>query len=129
MEIYRLGFEVSRGRILIDLADGEYLKKNFDPRSWEWIDKKYFNCRELSHSLDKQRLISRKVITHVEKGVIIDQFYAERLYIRGSIEELLKKVGFSEITFWGEIIPDSKRNQDLGMMEQRIIVIAVVRKA
>ena len=115
-------------RILIDVADGKYLKTHFQPRSWEWIDKKYFVCRERSLSLDQQRLISREVITHVEKGVVADQFYAERLYNRETLVRLLEEAGFSDINFPGEIEPDSKRNQDLGMMEKRIIVTAVVRK-
>jgi len=116
------------GRLLIDVADSEYLRENFQPRSWEWTDKKHFVCRECSLSLDKQRLISREIVTHVEKGVIADQFYAERLYTRESLVELLKTAGFSDITFHREISPDSQRNQDLGMMERRIIVTAVVRK-
>lgn len=116
------------GKILIDVADGEYLRENFQPRSWEWIDKKYFVCRERSLSIDKQRLISREVITHVEKGVVADQFYSERLYTREGLKRLLESVGFSDITFSGEISPESERNQDLGMMERRIIVTAVVRK-
>ncbi|MEW6608543.1 MAG: methyltransferase domain-containing protein [bacterium] len=116
------------GRILIDVADGKYLKKQFQPRSWEWIDKKHFVCRERSLSKDKQRLISREVVTHVEKGVITDQFYAERLYTRESMEELLKSAGFTNIAFHGEIITDSHRNQDLGMMERRILVSSIVRK-
>jgi len=116
------------GRILLDVADGEYLRENFRPRSWEWIDKKHFVCRERTLSLDKQRLISRELITHVEKGVIVDQFYAERLYSKESLTELLKTASFSEITFHGEISPDSQRNQDLGMMERRIILTAVARK-
>ncbi len=116
------------GRLLIDVADGEYLREQFQPRSWEWIDKKHFVCRERSLSLDKQRLISREVVTHVEKGVIADQFYAERLYNRESLGELLKTAGLSDITIHGEVCPDSQRNQDLGMMERRIIVTAVVRK-
>jgi len=116
------------GRLLIDVADGEYLKKKFQPRSWEWIDKRYFVCRERSLSLDKQRLISREVVTHVEKGVVADQFYAERLYTRKSISELLQTVGFTDVVIHGRINGDSQRNQDLGMMEKRIIVTAVVRK-
>jgi D-alanine-D-alanine ligase len=116
------------GRTLIDVADGEYLKENFQPRSWEWIDKKHFVSRERSISLDKQRLISREMITNIEKGVIADQFYAERLYTRESLTELLKTAGFSDIAFHGEVFPDSQRNQDLGMMERRIIVTTVVRK-
>ncbi len=116
------------GNILIDLTDGEYIKKNFQQRSWEWIDKNFFVCRERSLSLDKQKLISREVITHVNKGVLVDQFYYERLYSRNGISKLLKKVGFSDITFHDSITPESQRNQDLGMMEKRIIITAKVKK-
>ncbi|MBN2380049.1 methyltransferase domain-containing protein [candidate division WOR-3 bacterium] len=116
------------GKILLDVADGDYLRANFQPRSWEWIDPRHFVCRERSLSLDRQRLISREVVTHVEKGVLADQFYAERLYSQDSITELLRKAGFKGITVHSQISPDSKRNQDLGMMERRIIVSARIRK-
>jgi D-alanine-D-alanine ligase len=116
------------GRLLVDVTDGQYLREHFQPRSWEWIDKKHFVCRERSRSLDAQRLISREVIAHVEKGVIADQFYAERLYTKESLTELMRAAGFTDISFHGEISPDSQRNQDLGMMEKRIIVTAVVKK-
>ncbi|MBY9003653.1 MAG: methyltransferase domain-containing protein [Candidatus Lokiarchaeota archaeon] len=116
------------GKVFIDLTDGEYLKTHFQPRSWEWIDKELFVCRERSLSLDKQRLISREVITHVNKGVIVDQFYAERLYSEETISDLLKNAGFSDISFHGTIKPDSQRDQDLGMMERRILVSAIVKK-
>ena len=116
------------GRFMIDVADGAYLKEHFQPRSWEWIDKNLFVCRERSLALDGQRLISREVVTHVEKGVIVDQLYAERLYTREKLFELLKTAGFSEITTHGELLTDSQRNQDLGLMEKRILVTARVRK-
>jgi len=116
------------GRLLIDVADGEYLQEHFQSRSWEWMDKKHFVCRERCLSLDKQRLISREVITHVEKGILTDQFYAERLYGRENLSELLKTAGFSNIATHGALSSDSKRNQDLGMIESRIIVSALVRK-
>jgi len=115
-------------RFLIDVSDGEYIRQNFAPRSWEWIDNKHFVCRERSLASDNERLISREVITNTEKGVIVDQFYAERLYTRSTLKELLESAGFSAITFHGEIIPDSRRNQDLGMMAQRILVTATCRK-
>ena len=116
------------GKILIDITDGEYLRNNFQERSWEWINKEYFVCRERSLSLDKQRLISREVITHVNKGVLVDQFYAERLYSKNQISELLEEAGFSDITFHGIMKPESQRDQDLGMMERRLIVSAIVKK-
>jgi len=116
------------GKVLIDVADGDYLRAHYRPRSWEWMDKKHFVCRERSLSHDEQRLISREVITRVEKGVIADQFYAERLYNKETISKFMRDAGFSDVSFHGEISPDSKRNQDLGMMEQRLIVTGVIRK-
>ena len=116
------------GKILIDVADGEFMKRRFKPRSWEWIDKNYFVCRERSLSKDKQRLISREVVTHVQKGVVADQFYAERLYNRKNLDELFDAAGFKDVTTRNEISVDSERNQDLGMMEKRIILTAIARK-
>ncbi|MDQ7822448.1 MAG: methyltransferase domain-containing protein [Candidatus Eremiobacteraeota bacterium] len=116
------------GKIIIDVTDGEYIRNNFLSRSWEWIDKQHFVCRERTLSHDRQRLISREVVTHISKGVIVDQFYAERLYTRESLSELLKKAGFADVTVHDTILTDSQRNQDLGMMERRIIVTALCRK-
>ncbi|HWR84120.1 MAG TPA: methyltransferase domain-containing protein [Candidatus Deferrimicrobium sp.] len=116
------------GQLLVDVANGEYLRKNFEPRSWEWIDQKYFVCRERSLSADENRLISREVITHVEKGVIADQFYAERLYTPDSLTQLIRSAGFGGIALQGEISPDSVRNQDLGMMKLRLLVTAAAKK-
>ena len=116
------------GKLLIQITDGEYLRKNFQSRSWEWIDKKHFVCRERSLSLDNQRLISREIINHIEKGMIADQFYAERLYSQESLTHLLETAGFSDIAFHGQTSPNSKRNQDLGMMERCLIVTAVTKK-
>jgi D-alanine-D-alanine ligase len=116
------------GRLLIDIADGDYLRENFQPRSWEWINSKFFVCRERSLSLDENRLVSREVITNVEKGIVADQFYAERLYSRESLSKLLSEAGFSDISFPAEICTDSQRAQDLGMMERRIIATARIKK-
>jgi D-alanine-D-alanine ligase len=116
------------GKLLIDVTDGEYMKEHFEPRSWEWIDKNYFVCRERSLSKSSDRLVSREVITHVTKGVIADQFYAERLYTFKNLDELLTEVGFTKIQEHSKISPESQRNQDLGMMAKRIVLTAVIKK-
>jgi D-alanine-D-alanine ligase len=116
------------GRLLVDVADGAFLRDHYQPRSWEWIDKKHFVCRERALSRDKQRLISREVVTHVEKGVVADQFYGERLYSADDLNQFLNGAGFSDVTSHGGLTPDSQRAQDLGMMERRIVLTATVRK-
>ncbi|MDH5718113.1 MAG: methyltransferase domain-containing protein [Spirochaetia bacterium] len=116
------------GKLLIDITDGKYMKDNFQSRSWEWIDKNYFVCRERSLSADNNRLISREVITHAHKGVIADQFYAERLYSKEEISDIIKIAGFTNIKHHADIITDSQRNMDLGMMAKRIIITANAEK-
>ncbi len=116
------------GRFLLDVADGNFLKRNFSPRSWEWIDKNHFVCRERSLSGDNERLISREVISNTKKGVIVDQFYAERLYTRKKLKDILSKAGFQDNRIHDQYAPASSRNQDLGMMERRIIMSSVVVK-
>jgi D-alanine-D-alanine ligase len=111
------------GQLLIDFTDGDYLRRNFEARSWEWIDKHYFVCRERSLSKTKDRLISREVITHTSKGVVADQFYAERLYNEVELRDLIASAGF-EPRESSRISTLSKRNQDLGMMAQRIVLTA-----
>lgn len=129
LEILKEIFRVLKpeGKLLMDIADGNYLKDHFIPRSWEWIDKKHFVCRE--RSLAGQRLISREVITHTEKGVLIDQFYAERLYTREQLKELIAGIGFKNLEFHGNINAKSLRNQDLGMMEKRFILTTTAIKS
>ncbi|MEJ2122236.1 MAG: methyltransferase domain-containing protein [Alphaproteobacteria bacterium] len=114
----------SRGSLALDLADGEWMRDNFERRSWEWIDQDHFVCRERSLSGDGGRLVTREVVVHAERGVIADQFYAERLYSRERITALLDEAGFSDIRVHGSLEADSERNQDLGMMARRLFLSA-----
>ncbi|MCB9681311.1 MAG: methyltransferase domain-containing protein [Alphaproteobacteria bacterium] len=112
------------GTVLLDLADGTWLQDHFEKRSWEWIDANRFVCRERSLAADGERLISREVVVDAEKGVIADQFYAERLYTEARIRGSLTAAGFHDITVHGQLATSSSRNQDLGMMAHRIVVTA-----
>ena len=112
------------GTLVMDLADGDWMRTHFEPRSWEWIDQNHMVCRERSLSNDRTRLISREVVVHCERGVIVDQFYAERLYSRDQIGELLESVGFHSIRDHGAVLAESDRNQDLGMMAHRMFLTA-----
>ncbi len=116
------------GKLLVDITDGNYMRDHFEPRSWEWIDRNYFVCRERSLSSGGDRLISREVITHVKKGVVADQFYAERLYSEDDIGSLLELAGFVDVEFRDSLNTQSGRNQDLGMMARRNIILGRVDK-
>lgn len=112
------------GFLALDLTDGDWMREHFETRSWEWIDQNYFVCRERSLSSDGQRLISREVVVHAERGVIADQFYAERLYSREKILDLLKKTGFESARLNENLRAESDRGQDLGMMVNRMFITA-----
>ncbi len=115
----------SRGMLALDITDGDWMRHNFEARSWEWIDQNHFVCRERSLSGDGDRLISREVVTHAERGVIADRFYAERLYSFDGISELLDRAGFHHLRRHREITAESDRGQDLGMMARRLFVTAL----
>jgi D-alanine-D-alanine ligase len=116
----------SSGRLILDITDGEWMRQNFEPRSWEWIDENQLVCRERSLSADRSRLISREVVIHAEQGVIADQFYAERLYGADGLRTLLEQAGFRDISFHQELEGNSNRvtdrGADLGMMARRHLV-------
>ena len=114
-----------KGKLILDIVDGVWMSKNFEPRSWEWIDQVHFVNRERSLSEDQKRIISREVITNSEIGVLADQFYAERLYTLEEITQLLKGLGFTDILSHGNVISESTRKQDLGMMANRLIIAAI----
>ncbi len=116
------------GKLLIDITDGSFMMEHFEPRSWEWINKTHFVCRERSLSKDKARLITREVITHSRKGIIADQFYAERLYQKAEIIQLLKKSNFTSCEIKKEFNTESQKNHDMGMMGRRILAIGTADK-
>ncbi len=116
----------SSGRLVLDITDGEWMRQNYEPRTWEWIDGNQLVCRERSLSADRARLISREVVIHAEKGVIADQFYAERLYSADALTALLEDAGFRDVVFHQELEGNSNRlsdrGADLGMMARRHLV-------
>jgi len=73
------------------------MRNNYVARSWEWIDQQLMVNRERSLSSDKSRLISRELVVHSEQGVMADQFYAERLYSKEGITQLLAEIGFKDL--------------------------------
>ncbi len=112
----------SGGSLVMDLMDGDWMRGHFEPRSWEWVDQNHFVCRERDLAGDGDRLISREVVVHAERGVIADQFYAERLYSKERLETLLIDAGFANVCFHPLLAPDSPRNQDLGMVAHRLFL-------
>lgn len=116
------------GLLYLDVTNGAWMKENYEKRSWEWISEELMVCRERHLATDLCRLISRELVTHAEKGVIADQFYAERLYSFEELKSLLLAAGFENIEQQDSLKGESFRNQDLGMMANRILITAIAPK-
>ncbi|HUN49281.1 MAG TPA: methyltransferase domain-containing protein, partial [Stellaceae bacterium] len=112
------------GRLALDLVDGDWLRQNFEPRSWEWLDGRALVCRERALSAAGDRLITREIIIEVERGVAADRFFAERLYGRARIAALLERLGFEAVAFRDLVDAQSDTAGDLGMMARRLLVTA-----
>lgn len=112
------------GVLVMDVADGDWMRDNLEMRSWEWIDDRHFVVRERGLSGDGDRVISRELLTHVEQGVLVDQFYAERLYSPARLAALLAEAGFERFSLMGDMAAVSERNQDLGLMAHRMFYAA-----
>jgi D-alanine-D-alanine ligase len=112
------------GRLALDLVDGDWLRAHFEKRSWEWLEGGLLVCRERALSRDLQHLVTREIVLNAERDVIADRFFAERLYSRTAIAELLAVEGFESIAFREAAKCRSDREADLGMMAQRLLVTA-----
>ncbi|KAG0238986.1 hypothetical protein BGW41_008002 [Actinomortierella wolfii] len=115
------------GVVVLDATDGAYMRENFSPRSWEWIDDSTIVCRERQLSKDRLRLISREVVISTDKGVVRDQFYQERLYEYQELVELMREAGLQVASNgYDKLVTGqaSKRGEDLGMMGQREFFVA-----
>jgi D-alanine-D-alanine ligase len=112
------------GRLALDLVDGDWLRQNFEPRSWEWLDTRSLVCRERALSADGDRLITREIVMKIEGGVAADRFFAERLYGRARISALLEELGFEAVGVRELADAQSDGAGDLGMMARRVLVTA-----
>lgn len=106
------------GIVYLDVADGEWLAKNYSRASWEWVGQKTLVCRE--RVLSEGRLVSREIVIETDKGVTEDRTYAERLYPRSRVLELLHEVGFTDVHLAGE---PTNGGMDPGMMAHRFTVV------
>ncbi len=112
------------GKLVMHFLDAYWVKKHFHPQTWEWINQDTLVCRERALNADKNRLLSRVMIFHLEKGLINERFIAYRLYTKEHIQEMLEKVGFTSIHYYNPAALVSDRHQDLGMMSHLMLLTA-----
>ncbi|NLI82263.1 MAG: class I SAM-dependent methyltransferase [Deltaproteobacteria bacterium] len=110
----------SEGRLLVDLADGESVKKRFNPEAWHEIGEDILVCRR--REMHERSVSVRELVVSKRKGLIRDRSYSIRFYEKKSAEKLLAGAGFEQIEITTDFSPHVEAG-DHGFMDCRMIVV------
>jgi len=108
----------SGGWLLVDVTDGEAVRKTFSPSAWHEINDDMVVCRE--RKLEGNSLWAREMVVSKEKGLIRDRSYAIRLYEDRTVGALLEEAGFSQVKVHTGFSPHRQKG-DYGFMNHRIL--------
>ena len=108
------------GDVLVDVVDGNELRKSCTPNAWHEIGEDIIVCRqrEMAHG----RVNAREIVLSRKKGLLRDHTYSIGYYNPAQLQALLRRAGFREscihtsFTFHGE-------TGDYGCMNHRMIGI------
>jgi len=112
---------MSKGTLLLDLPDRDYVLRNFKPFSCHKINEDIMVSRE--RELVGDLICSRETVTSKRGSYIRDRTYCTRLYSPEKISGLLNSAGFASITCQGNFM-NREAEGDYGCMTNRMIVTA-----
>lgn len=118
-EIHRLLKD--KGKLLLDLADSDYVKNNLEPFSWHRANRDIIVTRRREFKRGFVR--AREIVISRRKGLIRDGTYCERIYDKEKITRSLKDLGFRMISV-KKNLSLHERKQDYGFLSSRMIVTA-----
>lgn len=113
------------GRLLLDLADREFLVKNLTPVSWHEATQDIVVCRV--RELEADLVKAREMVFSEQRGLLRDGTYCERVYGEDRIRRLLQETGFGDIHVRRNFSLHQKK-ADYGFMSSRMIVTARRRR-
>lgn len=106
------------GRLLIDVADGDYVLKSFSPVAWHEIGDDTVVCRQ--RELHDGSIRAREMVLSKKNGLVRDENYSIRLFNESSIYSLLDQAGFCEIKIHKGFSAHQLKG-DYGFMNHRMI--------
>jgi len=110
----------TKGKLLIDLTDPVYVRKNLNPMSWHKIGDIYvLRKREIKNDLVK----AQEIVISQKEGLLRDGYYCICLFSKAKIHQQLKRAGFKEIKIKNGLSLHKKK-QDYGLVTSRMIVQA-----
>jgi D-alanine-D-alanine ligase len=113
------------GRLLIDISDGDFVRKSFTPIAWHEIGEDTVVCRQ--RELHNGCIHAREMAISKKNGLIRDENYSIRLYTENSIHSLLDQAGFCEINVH-KGFSAHKLKGDYGFMNNRMIAVCQKKK-
>ncbi len=122
-EIYRL-LKIG-GKLLLDLSDPDYVRKNLKPISWHQANPDVLVCRKREINADVVKI--REIVISKTKGLLRDGLYAERIYNKNKITLFLKNIGFKNLLVKKNIPLHKSRKdsrKDYGLLTSRMLVTA-----
>jgi len=111
----------SGGWLLIDVTDGDMIKRTFKTDSWHESDDDMVICRYRELSDDAVRV--REMVLSKKKGLVRDETYAVRLYNEESLKALIEDAGFLKLKIHTDFSPHNAEG-DYGFMNTRMIATA-----
>jgi D-alanine-D-alanine ligase len=106
------------GWFLVDVTDGNRVKRDFNPEAWHEIDDHTVVCRK--RELKGDTIHAREMVLNKKKGLIRDRTYAIRLYGSQTLALLLEKAGFQQVTVRTGFSPHESKG-DYGFMNHRLL--------
>lgn len=84
------------GRLFLEVADPEYLRRHLPPLSWHETAAQLVVCRR--RWLLKEYLVCRELVLCRTRGLVRDRAYQVRLYNPEDLRNCLIQAGFSRVT-------------------------------
>jgi len=121
LDILRESYRVlkSGGRLLIDVTDGEVVRRRFSPNAWHEIGTDMVICRH--RELHENMICAREMVLQKSTGLVRDCNYCIRLYSPDHLSGLFEAAGFEPVQVHTDFSPYNRKG-DLGFMNHRMLV-------
>lgn len=106
------------GWVLVDLTDGDAVKKRFSPMAWHEIGADVVVCRK--REMLEGAISVREVVLSKRTGLIRDRTYRIRFYDAEAVRGLLSQAGFEAIRIVSDFSPHTTKG-DYGFLNSRIV--------
>jgi D-alanine-D-alanine ligase len=115
----------SGGRLFLDVADGDRVRREIAPNAWHEINGDVVVCRE--REVRQDSVCAREMVLSKKSGMIRDKNYRIRLYDADRLATLLRQAGFSDIQRHEQALADPATGGDVGCMRGRLLITALKR--